>query len=114
MPLSAYVLAVWGTAAATLSALAVVAGVSLFGYPARTLGVFLLLALVPTLCGHGLVNRALRELPAPTVGLFMLGEPVGAAALAFLFFGEVPSVATGVGGGLVLGALAWLVRGGRA
>jgi drug/metabolite transporter (DMT)-like permease len=114
MPLSAYVLAVWGTAAAALAALAAVFRVPLFGYPARTLGLFFLLALVPTLCGHGLVNRALRELPAPTVGLFMLGEPLGAAALAFLLFGEVPSASTLAGGALVLGALAWLVRGGRA
>ena len=114
MPLSAYVLAVWGTAAAALAALAAVSRVPLFGYPARTLGLFFLLALVPTLCGHGLVNRALRELPAPTVGLFMLGEPLGAAALAFVLFGEVPSALTLAGGALVLGALAWLVRGGRA
>jgi len=114
MPLSAYVLAVWGTAAAALAALAAVSRVPLFGYPVRTLGLFFLLALVPTLCGHGLVNRALRELPAPTVGLFMLGEPLGAAALAFVLFGEVPSALTLAGGALVLGALAWLVRGGRA
>jgi drug/metabolite transporter (DMT)-like permease len=114
MPLSAYVLAVWGTAAAALAALAAFFGVPLFGYPARTLGVFFLLALVPTLCGHGLVNRALRELPAPTVGLFMLGEPLGAALLAFALFGETPSALTLAGGALVLAALAWLVRGGRA
>lgn len=114
MPLPAYVLAVWGTAAATLAALAGALRVPLFGYPARTFGIFFLLALVPTLCGHGLVNRALRELPAPTVGLFMLGEPLGAALLAFALFAEVPSALTLGGGALVLGALAWLVRGGRA
>ena len=114
MPLSAYVLAVWSTAAAALWALGACFRVPLFGYPARTVGVFFLLALVPTLCGHGLVNRALRELPAPTVGLFMLGEPIGAALLAFALFGEVPSPLTLAGGALVLAALVWLVRGGRA
>jgi drug/metabolite transporter (DMT)-like permease len=114
LPLSAYVLAVWGTAAVTLALLALALRVPLFAYPPRTLAVFLLLALVPTLLGHGLVNRALRELPAPTVGLFMLGEPIGASALAWLLYGERPGALTAAGGALVLGALAWLVRGGRA
>jgi drug/metabolite transporter (DMT)-like permease len=114
LPLSAYVLAVWGTAAVTLALLALAFRVPLFAYPPRTLGVFLLLALVPTLMGHGLVNRALRELPAPTVGLFMLGEPIGASALAWTLYGERPGALTVAGGALVLGALAWLVRGGRA
>lgn len=113
LPLSAYVLAVWGTAAVVLAGLAAAFRVPLFAYPARTLGVFFLLALVPTLCGHGLVNRALRELPAPTVGLFMLGEPIGAALLAFALFGEVPSPLTLAGGALVLAALVRLVRGVR-
>ena len=34
---------------------------------------------MPTLGGHGLVNLSLRRLPAPTVGLFLLGEPLGAS-----------------------------------
>jgi drug/metabolite transporter (DMT)-like permease len=64
------------------------------------------LALIPTLGGHGLVNRALRALPAPTVGLFLLGEPLGASVLGYLVFGEVPSVSTLAGGVLVVVALA--------
>jgi drug/metabolite transporter (DMT)-like permease len=63
------------------------------------------LALVPTLLGHGLVNRSLRLLPAPVVGLFLLGEPIGASLLAYAFFAEVPSAWTLAGGALVLAAL---------
>jgi drug/metabolite transporter (DMT)-like permease len=55
----------------------------------------------------------LRDLPAPTVGLFMLGEPVGASLLAWMLFGEVPAALTLVGGTLVLAALAWIARGER-
>ena len=114
LPLRAYILVVWATAAVTLALMAGAGHVELFEYPPRTLLAFLLLALVPTLAGHGLVNRVLRELPAPTVGLFMLGEPVGASLMAWLLFGEVPSALTLAGGALVLAALAWIVRGERS
>jgi drug/metabolite transporter (DMT)-like permease len=106
MPLTAYVFTVWGGAAATLAAFCLVGGVPLGGYDARTMACFMALALIPTLGGHGLVNRALRALPAPTVGLFLLGEPLGASVLGYLVFGEVPSVSTLAGGVLVVVALA--------
>ena len=106
LPLNAYVLGVWSVAAATLLALCLAGGVPLGGYPARTWLLFLALAVVPTLGGHGLVNRSLRLLPAPTVGLFLLGEPLGASALAGLLLGEVPGPWTLAGGAVVLSALA--------
>jgi drug/metabolite transporter (DMT)-like permease len=105
LPLNAYVLGVWGTAALALAGLARGFGVPLGGYPRRTWLVFLALALVPTIGGHGLVNKSLRSLPAPTVGLFLLGEPVLASLFAWLLFAEVPGFWTLTGGALVLAAL---------
>jgi drug/metabolite transporter (DMT)-like permease len=113
LPLDAYVLGVWSIAALALAGLALAAGTPLGGHDARTLVVFLALAVVPTLGGHGLVNRSLRSLPAPTVGLFLLGEPVGATLLAWLLFGEQPGAWTLGGGGVVMAALALVVLGGR-
>ncbi|HEY2942546.1 MAG TPA: DMT family transporter [Vicinamibacteria bacterium] len=109
LPLDAYVLAVWSTAAVTLAGLTAAARVSLTGYPPRTYAFLVALAVVPTLGGHGLVNRSLRRLPAPTVGLFLLGEPVGATILAYLLFHEVPSAWTLTGGAVVMAALTMLV-----
>ncbi len=109
LPLDAYVLGVWATAAAVLAALALALGTPLTGYAPRTWLVLVALALVPTIGGHGLVNRSLRSLPAPTVGLFLLGEPVGASILAFLVFGEVPGPWTFAGGAIVLAALVLVV-----
>lgn len=110
LPLSAYVLAVWSSAALALGLLAAAFGTRLLGHPPRAWLAFLALAVIPTLGGHGLVNRALRQLPAPTVGLFMLGEPIGATLLALVFLGEVPSATTLTGGALVLGALVLVAR----
>ena len=66
--------------------------------------------MVPTVIGHGLVNLSLRSIPAPTVGLFLLGEPVAASALAYVVFGERPGALTIAGGVLVMAALAIVVR----
>ncbi len=109
LPLAAYIQAVWTTAAAALALLLPFAGIRYGPYPPRTLAFFLLLALVPTIGGHGLVNLSLRQLKAPVVGLFLLGEPIGATLLAWLFFGELPGSLTLVGGALVLAALVLVV-----
>jgi drug/metabolite transporter (DMT)-like permease len=114
LPLGAYVLGVWATAAAILALIATLARVTLTAYPVRTFGVFLALALVPTLGGHGLVNRALRALPAPTVSVFLLGEPVGATLLALAIFGEAPTPWTLAGGAVVLLALVLVARTGAS
>ncbi len=106
LPLKAYVLAVWGTATLTLAAMMAAFGTRFGNYSERTWLLFVALAVVPTLGGHGLANRALRSLPAPTVGLFLLGEPVIASVLAFAIFGETPGPATLAGGAVVLAALA--------
>jgi drug/metabolite transporter (DMT)-like permease len=109
LPLRAYVLGVWGTAALSLAALARGSGVLLCGYPRRTWFVFAALAVVPTLGGHGLVNKSLRSVPAPTVGLFLLGEPLIASLLAWLLFRETPGPWTLAGGAIVLAALGLVV-----
>lgn len=108
--LSAYVLAVWSSAAVGLAALALATATPLRGFSMGTWGAFAALALIPTIAGHGLVNLSLRALNAPTVGLFLLGEPIGATLLVWLVTGERPGAATLAGGGLVLAALTWIVR----
>lgn len=109
LPLAAYVQVVWSAAALSLALTLLAVGVPLAPYPPRTLLCFVALALVPTLAGHGLVNRSLRLLPAPVVGLFLLGEPIGATGLGYVLFDEVPGPLTLGGGAIVLVALVLLV-----
>ena len=60
-----------------------------------------LLAVVPQLIGHSSLNWSLRFLPATLVTIAVLGEPVGAIALAFLILNEGPTLSE-IGGGILI------------
>jgi drug/metabolite transporter (DMT)-like permease len=61
------------------------------GYSTKTFLMLGLLALVPQLVGHSAINWALAYVPAALVAVAILGEPVGATALAALILKEMPS-----------------------
>lgn len=48
------------------------------------------LALIPTICGHSLINQALRHIRGQLVVLINLSQFIFAAALAWLLLGEAP------------------------
>jgi drug/metabolite transporter (DMT)-like permease len=64
------------------------------------------LAAVCTIGGHTVYNWALRHVPVLLVSVSFLGEPPLAAVLAFLILASVPSIATVLGGVLILAGLA--------
>lgn len=86
-----YVGVVYPVAAVLLVASVLVAGEPFTGYSAKTFVMFGLLALVPQLVGHSAINWALAYIPAALVAMAILGEPVGATALAALVLNEMPS-----------------------
>ncbi|MRN54448.1 EamA family transporter [Paenibacillus sp. LC-T2] len=88
-------------------------GVPFFNYPARDWGIFVLLAVVPTVFGHILFNWLLQYVSATTVSMNILGEPVGASILAYLLLGEQLSALQWAGGVLVMFGLAVYLYGGR-
>ncbi len=63
-------------------------GVAFSGYDAREWGIFVLLAIVPTIA-HVIHNWLLNYVNATTISMSILGEPVGATALATIFLGEL-------------------------
>lgn len=65
-------------------------GVSLVGFSSESWAALLMLALLPTLVGHTLLNFSVGHLPAFVVSASILGEPVGATLLGWAVFGEIP------------------------
>lgn len=86
-----YVTVVYGVAAIILLVMALALDQQLTGFKPAIYGWFLLLALLPQLLGHSSFNWALGHLPVSYVAIATLGEPIGAASLAFIFLGEIPS-----------------------
>jgi drug/metabolite transporter (DMT)-like permease len=112
LPLPVYILWVYGVAAAVLIVLAIISGSNLIGFH-PSVGSFqvfspwvwiclLGLAFGPQLLGHSSYNWALGYLPAATVSVALLGEPIGTTILAFFILRETPSWIEMAGGGLIL------------
>ena len=102
LSLGAYVGAVYPVAALGLLAAALADGAPLGGYGGRTWLTLLLLALVPQLLGHSLLNWSLRWLSGTFVAVTILAEPVMAVLLAIPVLGERPTPVQLVGGAVLL------------
>ncbi|MBS4023308.1 MAG: DMT family transporter [Dethiobacter sp.] len=94
-----------------LAAASYAGGAPLFAYPPREWLIFLALALFPTILGHTVFNWALARVDVSFVSVMILGEPVGATLLAYLFLHEIPPAGHVLGGILILAGLFVFVRG---
>lgn len=113
MPSYLYSLIVFLSASASFAVYNLLSGITFFGYPPKEWGIFLLLAIVPTVFGHILFNWLLQYASATTVSMSILGEPVGASLLAYLLLGEQLTGLQWAGGLLVMGGLAVYLYTGR-
>lgn len=89
---------------------AIVTGISLRPASLEAAGFIVLAALIPQLIGHTLLTWSLRHTRPTVVGLSTVGEPVGAALLAWMWLGEGVSTATASGCIVVVAAVALAVR----
>jgi drug/metabolite transporter (DMT)-like permease len=104
-----YITIVYGSAALTLLMVAFILRLPLIGYAPTTYLWFLLLAVFPQLLAHSSYNWALRYLPASSVSLTLLGEPVAAALLAYFLLGESLPVLRLLGAFLILGGVSFAI-----
>lgn len=102
LDLASYTLSTYGSAALFLLVFNLHTATPLSGFSNQTYLVLILLAVVPQLIGHTTFNWTLGFLSPTTVAVLILGEPIGATLLAYLFFEEelAPLKAMGL---LVLG-----------
>lgn len=106
-----YTAMVTGTAALVLIMAGCLVRMPITGYPRLDYLLFLLMALLPGLGGHTVLNWALRYVKAPVVAVSVLGESVGASILGYLFFNEALTGLQALGGLLILGGIYWAVTG---
>jgi drug/metabolite transporter (DMT)-like permease len=108
-----YAFLVYAACAVFLLAIVGVAREPLLTHRGREWGLFLLMALGPSILGHTVYNWALRHVPASVVSMSLLGEPVGSSLLALLIFAEAPPELALLGGAVILVGIvlaSWGVR----
>jgi drug/metabolite transporter (DMT)-like permease len=113
LPALPYASAVYGVASLVLLPFAVVLGVRA-GLPApRPAAAVLAMALIPTLIGHTIVQRAAREAPPALVALVCPGETLGAIAIGAIFMRTPPTLREGIGAAIVLAGATLAILGQR-
>lgn len=110
LPLLAYIGPVYGIAWVLLLGASLATGTPLLGFNQRSFVFLLLVALLPQVIGHTLLNWTLGRLPAVVVSAAVMAEPVVATGLAWVALGEAPPPTTLAGGTLILAGVWWAVR----
>ncbi len=109
--LLSYAVVVYATAGLTLFVVALATDTPLVGFSLETWGWIAAIGFGPQVLGHTLFNWALRWMKASVLSSTILIEPVVSTALAVVLLDEVPGVLTLIGGGVVLGGVALVIRG---
>jgi drug/metabolite transporter (DMT)-like permease len=87
-----YSVITYSVAGIVLLPIALVSGAPLSGYDAQTWWALLGLLVGPQLLGHTVLNFVLKDFGATVIAVAVMAEPLIAAFLAYLLFGEVPSL----------------------
>lgn len=104
-----YTVMISGIAGIILALAVSISHLPMGGYPATDYIWFLLMALLPGIGGHGILNWALKYVKAPVVAISILGESVGASVLGYLLLHESLAWFQLLGGAMVLFGIYWAV-----
>ena len=87
-----YSVITYTAASIVLLPIALASGAPLGGYDAQTWWALVGLLVGPQLLGHTVLNFVLKDFGATVIAVAVMAEPLIAAFLAYLLFGEVPSL----------------------
>lgn len=87
-----YSVITYSVAGIVLLPIALASGAPLSGYDAQTWWALAGLLVGPQLLGHTVLNFVLKDFGATVIAVAVMAEPLIAAFLAYLLFGEVPSL----------------------
>jgi drug/metabolite transporter (DMT)-like permease len=102
LSLMTYTYVVYGVSSITLLLYVLFFKYPLFSYGQTDWVCFILLAIVPTLLGHSLMNWSVKWVSAATISMSILFEPVGASILAYFLLGEIIQPSQWIGGFFIL------------
>jgi len=102
IPLTRYLPLVYFVATVGLFLICIINGEKFVPFSNETWWALLALGLIPTVIGHSLYNWVLKHLPVLPVNISLVGEPIGASILAFLFFAENPTMGLFLGSPLLI------------
>ncbi|HBQ29166.1 multidrug transporter [Peptococcaceae bacterium SCADC1_2_3] len=108
-----YVTVVFTSSAIFLLVISVVMKIPFTGYRSTSYLYMVLLALIPQLIGHTSINWALKNLKTSLIAISILGEPVGATILAYIFFKESVGPLQFIGMSLIFAAIITASRKGK-
>ncbi|NLY80120.1 MAG: DMT family transporter [Lysinibacillus sp.] len=110
LSLITYTMVVYSISTVCLFIYILLKGESFGPYPFMTWVWFLLLAIVPNLLGHTLFNWSIKWVSTNVISVAVLFEPIGAAILASIIFGE-ELIATQIIGGIavILGIMLFVI-----
>jgi len=72
--------------------------IKLYPLPLKEYFLFFLIALIPQVIGHSIINYSLKFFSPIFISLAILGEPLGATIFGIIFFKEIPKVLEIIGG----------------
>jgi len=110
IPARVYIPTVYLISSIILLVLALSLKVNLTGFDSQTYVLLGLIGLIPQLIGHSLINALLRHLQPGNIAIAILGEPLGATVLAWIFLSEVPTYVAMLGGAIILCSIVFVIR----
>jgi len=110
MNILTYVLIVYSSSAVMLTVFSALMGYDFFGYKISSYIYLTLMAFFPQVLGHSSFNWALKYMRSSTVSVIKMGEPIGAAVMAYFIFSESVGFVQGIGMLMIFSAIILALR----